>query len=221
MANILNQVKSPCASNRRLDKSSVQKLLDLVMSDCERECTRYALFKASGMTQTQVRREIGFENMNDRTIKVEAFLREAQKVREAIDDLTGIQGKALLATLGLHSDSDDPLSTSDEAEIDTSENFPNTLKDSETATPDNSTNTLSSIVSVEEFKSLLTASKYNLFEVVEIIEQSLDDSLKDQVPSYLDILIREPSSLRLSEGERQLLLQAKEASDAAAKDLIS
>ena len=67
----------------------------------------------------------------------------------------------------------------------------------------------------------MTASKYKWFEVVEITEQSLDDSLKDQVPSYLDILIREPSSLSLSEGERQLLLQSKEAFDAAAKDLIS
>ena len=221
MASILNQVKSPCTSNRGLDKSSVQKLLDLATSDRERECIRYALFKASGMTQTQARREFGFENMDDRAIEVEACLHEAQKIREAIDDLASIQDKALLATFGVLSDSDDPLSTSDEGEIDTSEDFPNTLKDSETATPDNSTNTLNSIVSVEEFKSLLTASKYNWFEVVEIIEQSLDDSLKDQVPSYLDILIKEPSSLSLSEGEWQLLLQSKEAFDAAAKDLIS
>ena len=77
--------------------------------------------------------------MDGRAIEVETCLREAQKIREAIDDLAGSQDKALLATLGVLADSNDLLSTSDEEEIDTSEDFPNTLKDSETATLDSST----------------------------------------------------------------------------------
>ena len=59
IANILNAVKSPYAENKRLDKASVKKLLGLATSDYERECIRYALFKASGMTQTQAQHKYG------------------------------------------------------------------------------------------------------------------------------------------------------------------
>ena len=36
-------------------------------SDRERECIRYAIFKTSGVTQTEAKRLFGFENMSFRS----------------------------------------------------------------------------------------------------------------------------------------------------------
>ena len=186
IANILNAVKSPCAKDKRLDKASVQKLLGLATSDRERECSRYALFKASGMTQTQARREYGFENMDARATEVEKCIVEASKIRKAIDELACIQDKAFLVTLGVLSDSDDPVSSSDEDDAVSPDSVPSTSLKGASNAQNDSPNTLSSIVSMEMFKSLLTASKFNWFQVVERIEQPLDDSLRDQLPQYLE-----------------------------------
>ena len=41
------------SSTVKIDKSTVQKLLGIAQSDYEKECTRYAVFKASVVTSTQ------------------------------------------------------------------------------------------------------------------------------------------------------------------------
>ena len=46
-------------------KSCVKMLLSLAQSDRDRETLRYAIFKASGMSQTEARRWYGFEGMNE------------------------------------------------------------------------------------------------------------------------------------------------------------
>ena len=224
IANILNTVKLPGSKDKRLDKTSVQKLLGLATSDRERECIRYALFKASGMTQTQARREYGFENMDARAIEVEKCLVEAQEIRKGIDSLACIQDQAFLTTLGVLSDSDDPISNSDEDDTNSLDGVPSTSLNSieaETGAQSDSSNTLSSIVSTEMFKSLVAASKFNWFDLVERIEQLLDDDHKDELPQYLDSLMSEPSLLDVSEDEWQLLLQSKQTFDAASKESLS
>ena len=63
-------VKTPVG----IDKNGVKVLLALARSDRERECLRYAVFKASGVSQTEARRMFGFETMSKRSAKVEQVL---------------------------------------------------------------------------------------------------------------------------------------------------
>ena len=63
-------VKTPVG----IDKNCVKVLLALARSDRERECLRYAVFKASGVSQTEARRMFGFETMSKRSAKVEQVL---------------------------------------------------------------------------------------------------------------------------------------------------
>ena len=76
------------------DNSMVKQLLSLAQSDREQECLRYAVFKASGLTQTQTRKKYGFENMNRTAENVENVISEVQGIREAIDSLATIEESA-------------------------------------------------------------------------------------------------------------------------------
>ena len=80
-------------------------LLSLAQTDCERECIKYSIMKASGMTATRARREYGFERMAERTTRVEQAIVEAQKIRETIEDIARIQDTALLASFGIQPES--------------------------------------------------------------------------------------------------------------------
>ena len=106
------QSKEKCGG---LEKSMVKKRLGLAQSDRERECIRYTIFKASGVTPTQARLKYGFEHMVERAKKVEDCIGEIQSIREAIDNLATIEDTALLATMGIPAavDSDEESETSD------------------------------------------------------------------------------------------------------------
>ena len=82
-----------------LEKSIVKMLLSISQSDRERECLRYAVYKASGMTATMVRRTYGFENMRTRSLSVESALLEIKQIREAIDDLASTKEESVLALM--------------------------------------------------------------------------------------------------------------------------
>ena len=94
LAGVLN--KSP---RKQLfpDKQCVRALIISAQSDRERECIRYAVFKASGLSSTSVRQKYGFDNMTERAARVEEAMCEAQKIRETFDEIANIQDKALLA----------------------------------------------------------------------------------------------------------------------------
>lgn len=55
----------------KIRERCVRMLLGLTQSDCERECTRYAIFKASGMTETRARHQYGFDRMIECSSRVE------------------------------------------------------------------------------------------------------------------------------------------------------
>ena len=93
-------------------------VLAIAQSDRERECLRYAVYRASGLTSTAARRYFGFEDMKDPAKCVEDCLRDALLLREAVKDLSHTQEKAVLRTLGI----EDVNSSSDsEAEADSTD----------------------------------------------------------------------------------------------------
>ena len=59
-------------------------LLSLANSDREQETLRYAIFKASGVSQTEAHRRYGFEGMNERAANVEKTIADVEENREAI-----------------------------------------------------------------------------------------------------------------------------------------
>ena len=70
-------------------------------------------------------------------------------------------------------------------------------------------------------KSVLEASKYNWFDLCERLEHILGDTnLKDQLPSYLDRLVSDPSVLEVGKKEWELLMQSKLAFNAVSKELV-
>ena len=59
--------KNSSSNNDPLSKDVVESLVSLCQSDCERECLRYTVFKASRLSATQVCRRYGFQSMNERS----------------------------------------------------------------------------------------------------------------------------------------------------------
>ena len=72
-------------------------LLGLAESDRERECIKYAIFKASGMTATRARHQYRFEHMTEHSARVERAIIEVQQIRETVEDIARIQDKALFS----------------------------------------------------------------------------------------------------------------------------
>jgi len=97
-------LKCSQAATKCIDKSTVQKLLGIAQSDHEKQFICYAVFKASGITPTQARKQFGFENMTEKAQQVEACINSVRAIREAIDDLAKTQDEALLATFGIAPD---------------------------------------------------------------------------------------------------------------------
>ena len=70
-----------------MDKTLIHSLLGLCQSDRERECLRYAVFKASGLSATQARKQFGLESMSQRTRKVEDVITHVEYIQTAIEKL--------------------------------------------------------------------------------------------------------------------------------------
>ena len=73
---------------RHLEKSCVKMLLSLAHSDRERETLRYAIFKASGVSQTEARRRYGFEGMKELQMSKKQLL----MLKKFVSPLKGWQG---------------------------------------------------------------------------------------------------------------------------------
>lgn len=52
-------------------KQDLKQLLSLTQSDWERECVKYAVYKASGMIPSGIRKNFGLERMMERAAEVE------------------------------------------------------------------------------------------------------------------------------------------------------
>ena len=127
MSMVINGIVSSCTTENphALEKDSVKMLLSLAESDRERECIRYTIFKASGMSATRARCHHGFEQMAERTAQVEKAMVQVQQIRETVKDIAKIQNKALLSSFGISIESSN---SSDESEPDNVPVSPNLCK---------------------------------------------------------------------------------------------
>ena len=160
-----------------MDRDKIKALLGLATSDRERELIRYAVFKTSGLSQTSARKQFGFESMDTRAEQVEKCIETVQGIREAIDKLSLVQDKALLAAMGLKAES-----SSSESETETK---------SQTAS---SCNIL--LPSFETLKEVLQQGQYNWFTVVDFIEQGdkfiSDSMLETHLKEFYSFVLELP-----------------------------
>ena len=61
----------------------------------------YAVFRASGISATQARKHFGFENMLERSRRVEACIDHAVFIRKAVDKLARSKERSVLMSLGI------------------------------------------------------------------------------------------------------------------------
>lgn len=79
-----------------ITKEELKRLLSLTRNDRERECVSYAVFRASGVSQTKARRQFGLENMYERSAHVEACISEAEDIKSVVSELATLQDQAIL-----------------------------------------------------------------------------------------------------------------------------
>lgn len=145
-----------------MDRNKIKALLSLATSDRERELIRYSVFKASGLTQTGARKQLGFEQMNTRAEQVEQCIEDAQSIREAIEKLSLLQDKALLAAMGIEPDPSSSESDSESAESDTQSQSERVYVDNKQLPP------------FEVLKHVLEQGQYNWFTVVDYVAGEQD-----------------------------------------------
>ncbi len=210
---VLGHVK-PQTVTSGLDKVCVKLLLSLAQSDRERQCLRYAVVKASGVTPTQARKRFGFQNASVLCSEVEKCVQESQCIREAVEDLAHIQDKALLATLGIEDD-DNSTDSEGEEEGETSQY----LEPVQTNPEPYLTPTIRSIV--ENNSTLVQAlqdSGLNWFEFRERIEQEMCEVPPEALNSLLDRIVNCFSTLGLSQHDLDLVTQSYESFQASVED---
>ena len=106
------------AQSLHMTKNEIKQLLGLAASDRERELVRYSVFKSSGLSSTAARKHFGFQNMQERSLRVKRCIEEVQQIREAIEKLSIVEDKAILNEMGIDAESSDSeCSSDDESEI--------------------------------------------------------------------------------------------------------
>ena len=215
MANILaGLANSSMPHTFSLEKPVVKMLLSIAESDRERECLRYAIYKASGMTATMARRTYGFEDMSAHAVCVESVLSEVKQIREAIDELANTQESLLLSQLGFNVQ---PDSSTDLSTDDSSENDAFAVQCVEQCDKINSYTRYCHGMDEDDgnMHSLLMKCKYNWFE---FLEQYQSNSLSD---AAIDVssLFNEVSKLKIDTAAFQLLEQSYQAFHAVDTDM--
>ena len=166
-----------------LEKSVVKALLGIAQSDHERNCIRYAIYKASGMSQTAIRRKYGFEQMQQHAASVEEAIVEIQNIRESINDLANIESKALLLQCGVVLSESSSSSDSEEDFAVQEYNMLSTAK-----APLN--------VNPAYLKPLMTSSNCNFFDIVEATGTD-SESDNDLIYEALLKVSKDPSAVQL------------------------
>ena len=129
--------------------------MSLAQNDRERECIRYTAIVASGLSATAARKQFGFDNMTERSLRFENAIEEIKATREAINSLCKVQEKVALAEYGIYlsSDSESTERDSDETSLTESDS-----SESSGSSP--------KVVPLEEAVTIARAAQFNWFEIV-------------------------------------------------------
>ena len=155
------------SSKTSLSKPEVKSLLAICQSDRERECVRYAIYKLSGVTATQARKQFGFESMNQRSKNV---LKHALYIREAIDKLARTNEVSVLRALGVDLTESECDTSSDEStdESEDEQRDPYNLSLNQT---DSSLCLKSDLPGITK---LIKESHFNFFEIIANLQHDSD-----------------------------------------------
>ena len=180
-----------------MSKQELKHLLSLAQSDKERECIRYAVYKASGISATQARKKFGFENMSERCCRVEEALKDAQAIRECIESLSSTQEHAMLESFGIH---DSPSGSSSDTE-DSSESG-EAMQGISVSLPSDG-----------ELLQILTESEFNWFEFTCRVSEYCKCDPEDEVHlvNALENVFHRLTVSDMSKSQEQLLYQSHEA----------
>ena len=179
-----------------MEKSCVKMLLSFAQSDRERQCIRYAVVKASGISFTAARRRYGFSSISQSVAKIEEAISDAMKIKEAIHDISVIQDCSLLMQFGLV-DQESSSSSEDESEVVSPDEdfiyarqtFPREICN----------------LPEDYIRDVLKQSDYNWFEVCDRLEQEFPNSnICSKVSSMIPVL-------GLKEDELSLITQSSQA----------
>lgn len=198
-----------------MTKSELKELLKIATAEKERECIRYAVYKASNLTPTQAKLHLGLDNMKSRALRVEECIDEVKQIDEAYSDLARTQEFALFDCYGVESSeflspevsSEEPDLSGTEHERKSHDACTSGLTQSDTddhslSTPDDSV-----------LFSTLRQSGYNWFELVERME---DTGISD---AFLeDFFLRLPNIKDLDQPSLELIVQSHRAFCAAKTD---
>ena len=194
--NFAKFLSTQTSNQQAMSKEELKHLLSITQSDRERECVRYAVFKASGVTPSVARRIYGFDNMRERAKEVEACIAEAQKIREAVDELATARAQALWDCYG-SDDSSDEDSSHVESSVIPGSKFHAMFPDHQSLLP------------------VLQVSQGNWFEFVEQLEEVLgDDDFYDSLEKFFTSI----PELQLSHFEEEKLVHSHDAFLAAQRD---
>jgi hypothetical protein len=115
MKSLLGRVYNKSVFGTTLSKERMKDLLRLCDGDAQKECLRFGLSEASGLSSKMIKRQFGLSNVNERKIKVfNNVLQRRAEIRESAYQLATIKEKAVLMSLGVElSDSDTDISQSE------------------------------------------------------------------------------------------------------------
>ena len=196
-AMISSLLKRPQATTASIDKSTVQSLLGIAQSDHERQCIRYAVYKASGVTPTQARKQFGFDNMTEKAHQVESCIDSVRAIREAIDDLATTQDEALLATFGI---GPDDSAVSSESESSLCSGSLSEIEEFDRPSEED-------VLELEEFKQIACSCHFNWFSIVE----SCPNISEETLAATLNKALHDDGSASFESSNVSLLLQSRDA----------
>lgn len=185
-----------------LSKPELNELLLLAQSDRERELVRYTAFRASGLSKSGARRQYGFQDLFERTAKVEECVQEAKCIRECIDSLVKVQENALLRSIGIIPSDDSSLS-SNESDDEGDECPCETQDDSESG--------VVTLPTDDELIWILQKSKFNWFELVDRVMEKNCEENEQAVVLNLESFFEQVLSSDCSIREKTLLEQSYHA----------
>lgn len=99
-----------------LIKETMNSLLKIAGSDAERKRLKYAVVRATGLSNTKAKEKYGFSDIDTTVYQVEQALDEVSAIHEAIEKIAQVKDKVLLKSLGVPTDIEDECS--DESESD-------------------------------------------------------------------------------------------------------